>query len=87
MFNKISFMWIPTDLYIYKALVAGHAHTNIYLYDFLKKNLRMHSFLDMGLLIFSKLVMFLQVLVIFLHFTGTNCISIYTFFKLDFDDD
>jgi len=35
----------------------------------------------------ASLVMFLQVLGIFLHFAGTNCISIYKFFKLDFDDD
>jgi len=31
-------MWIPADLYILKALIAGHAYKNIYLYDYLKKN-------------------------------------------------
>jgi len=45
MFNKISFMWIS------KALVA---YKTIYLYDYLKKKLHMHSFLDMGFFIFSK---------------------------------
>jgi len=47
-------MWIPTDLYIYKALVAGHAYKTIYLYDYLKKKLHMHSFLDMGFFLYSK---------------------------------